>query len=116
MKNSKSHGYPLIRLLKYARSYRRHIVLATIFSVLNKIFDLAPPFLIGMAVDVVVSQEDSIIAQFGITDVVTQLWALAGLTIVVWGVESGSEYALAVYWRNLAQTIQHELRAGCRDT
>ncbi len=109
MKHSPTQ-HPLFRLLRYARTHRRQIILATIFSILNKIFDIAPPFLIGMAVDVVVAQENSFIAQFGITDVMTQLWVLAGLTIVVWGLESASEYALAVYWRNLAQTIQHELR------
>ncbi|MCP4363427.1 MAG: ABC transporter ATP-binding protein, partial [Chloroflexi bacterium] len=109
MKHSPAQ-HPLFRLLRYARTHRRQIILATIFSILNKIFDIAPPFLIGMAVDVVVAQENSFIAQFGITDVMTQLWVLAGLTIVVWGLESASEYALAVYWRNLAQTIQHELR------
>jgi ATP-binding cassette subfamily B protein len=77
---------------------------------LNKIFDLAPPILIGMAIDVVVSQEDSFLAQLGVTNVVTQLWILAILTLLVWGLESAFQYAYQVLWRNLAQTLQHELR------
>lgn len=110
MNSSQPKAHPLPRLLRYSRHYRRQILLAVIFSITNKILDIAPPFLIGMAVDVVVAREDSIIAQFGVVEVGAQLWALAGLTILIWGLESLSEYALSVYWRNLAQTIQHELR------
>ena len=107
--------HPIIRLWQYADRHRRNIVLATLFSILNKIFDLAPPILIGMAVDVVVSQEDSIIAQWGVTDVTAQLLILAGLTVLLWGLESAFQYLYQVYWRNLAQTIQHELRTETYD-
>jgi len=84
--------------------------LATTCSVLNKLFDLAPPALIGAAVDVVVEREQSLIARMGITDVMDQLIVLAIATVVVWGLESIFEYAFGVLWRNLAQTVQHELR------
>ncbi len=102
--------HPITRLWGYAGPHRRQIVLASIYSVLNKVFDLAPPILIGMAIDVVVSQEDSFLAQLGITNVVAQLWVLAILTLLVWGLESAFQYAYQVLWRNLAQTLQHELR------
>ncbi|MFO7537384.1 MAG: ABC transporter transmembrane domain-containing protein, partial [Chloroflexota bacterium] len=101
---------PLLRLIRYARPHRRQIWLASLCSVLNKVFDLAPPALIGVAVDIVVSQETSYMARLGITDVVTQLWVLGILTAVIWALESAFEYAFAVLWRNLAQTLQHELR------
>ena len=45
---------PLRQLWGHARRHRPKVVLATFFSILNKIFDLAPPGLIGTAVDVVV--------------------------------------------------------------
>ena len=32
------------------------------------------------------------------------------VTVLVWGLESVFEYLLERTWRNLAQTIQHELR------
>jgi len=38
------------------------------------------------------------------------LVALACLSLVVWALESVFEYLQAVTWRNLAQTIEHELR------
>lgn len=101
---------PLRRLLAYSQRYRRKIYLAGLFSILNKIFDLAPPVLIGAAVDIVVQREQSIIAQFGIVDVEAQLIALALLTLFIWIMESVFEYIHRVYWRNLAQDIQHEIR------
>ncbi len=47
--------HPLRRLSLYTREHRGRVALATLYSMLNKLFDLAPPVLIGMAVDVVVS-------------------------------------------------------------
>lgn len=85
-------------------------MIAALFSVLNKIFDLAPPVLIGAAVNIVVKREHSFFAQLGFTDVTDQLIALAVVTVVVWALESVFEYLLEVMWRNLAQTLQHDLR------
>ncbi len=101
---------PLRRLWRYTRPYRAHVILATVWSVLNKAMDIAPPFLIGIAIDVVVRREGSFLAGTGITDPRMQLVALAGLTLAVWALESLFEYLAKVAWRNLAQTIQHELR------
>ena len=110
-----AHPHPLQRLWRYARGYRTDIILATLYSVLNKIFDLAPPLLIGMAVDVVVQQQDSFLAQLGIVDVYAQLIFLALLTLVLWVLESIFEYLYQVKWRNLAQNIQHQLRLDAYD-
>ena len=49
-----SEGGPFKRLLRYMAPHRGTIRLATFCSILNKIWDLAPPLLIGLAVDVVV--------------------------------------------------------------
>ena len=48
---------PIRRLLAHTKNHRSTMWLASLFSILNKIFDLAPPLLIGAAVDVVVKQE-----------------------------------------------------------
>ncbi len=102
--------HPLRRLLFYAKGQRRRVWMAVAASILNKIFDLAPPALIGAAVDVVVEREDSLIASLGVVDVFDQLVVLAVATVIVWGFESAFQYAHSWLWRNLAQTIQHELR------
>ena len=102
--------HPLPRLLEYARPHRRRLRLAVACSILNKIFDLAPPLLIGAAVDIVVRKQDSWFASLGVVDTSHQLWLLGGLTLAIWIAESLFEYAHAILWRNLAQTIEHELR------
>jgi len=93
---------PLKRLITYGAEYRRQALSASGASILNRIFDLAPPVLIGMAVDVVVSQQNSFLGDFGITDPVSQLWVLGLLTLAVWGLESLFQYIYGVLWRNLA--------------
>ena len=81
------------------------------FSVLNKVFDLAPPLLIGAAVGIVVDSERSFLdTRFGITDRSDQLYALAAITAAIWVLESLFEYLQKIVWRNLAQSVQHDLR------
>ena len=101
---------PLQRLLRSLRPHRRLVWLAASCSVLNKLFDLAPPVLIGLAVDVVVQQNTSWLAALGVSSVPGQLGVLAALSFVIWSAESLFEYLYALLWRNLAQTVQHELR------
>lgn len=99
-----------MRLLSYTPKYRRRILFASLFSILNKLVDLAPPALIGAAVDIVVQQEDSFIAQLGIENVESQLIFLAVVTLVIWILESVFEYIHSLIWRGLAQAIQHDMR------
>ncbi|MFH7027601.1 MAG: ABC transporter ATP-binding protein [Heteroscytonema crispum UTEX LB 1556] len=109
-KRLKSSTHPLQRLLDYGHEYRQQIWQATACSVFNKLFDLAPPALIGIAVDVVVKKQDSIIAQLGIKDVFGQFLILGFLTVITWILESTFEYFYKLLWRNLGQNIQHNLR------
>jgi ATP-binding cassette subfamily B protein len=100
----------LMRLLRYARGRHQRIRLATLCSVLNKLFDVMPEILIGMAIDVVVRQQQSFLADFGILEPFNQLLFLAVITIAVWALESLFEFFLLVLWRNLSQSLQHDLR------
>jgi ATP-binding cassette subfamily B protein len=100
----------LLRLLRYARHYRGRILLATTYSVLNKLFDVLPEILIGAAIDVVVRREGSFIAAMGVVEPFNQVLLLGGLTVLIWGFESLFEYLLLVKWRTLAQSLQHDLR------
>lgn len=110
MKKIKTNKHPMQRLLQYGKTYRNLIWQAVTCSVINKIFDLAPPVLIGAAVDVVVNQQDSFIGKLGVNDVFNQLLILSFLSIIVWGLESLFQYTYERLWRNLAQNIQHNLR------
>lgn len=107
---AKSSFQALKRLLHYARGYRRRILLATACSVLNKLFDVMPEILIGIAIDVVVRREDSFVAALGITEPTSQMLLLGGLTLAIWISESVFEYLYLILWRNLAQDLQHGMR------
>ena len=102
--------HPLARLLSQLEEHRSVVILASLCSILNKVWDLAPPVLIGMAIDVVSARENSFLADMGYEDVHLQLYILTGITVVIWVLESLFQYFYAVLWRNLAQTAQHELR------
>ena len=101
---------PLRRLAGFARPHRREIAKASAYSVLNKVFDVLPELLIGVAVDVVVNRQASFLARLGFAEPLHQLYVLVALTIVVWVAESLFEYLYAVKWRGLAQELQHSLR------
>lgn len=103
--------HPLVRLYKYSHKYRLDVVLATIYSLLNKLFDVMPEVLIGVAVDVVVKQHNSLIAKyFGITNVITQIVILGSITGLIWVLESTFQYLYTLKWSFLAQNIQHDIR------
>ena len=102
--------HPIARLWQYARAYRLRIRLAVFYTILNKLFDVLPEVLIGIAVDVVVRREGSWLAGWSIDSVESQLYLLAAMTAVIWISESGFEYLYEVAWRDLAQALQHDLR------
>lgn len=110
MSSTASSFQALGRLLRYARGYRRRILAATLCSILNKLFDIAPEILIGVAIDVVVNQEESFVAGLGFTTAEQQILVLGALTFFIWAGESLFEYLFQVLWRNLAQRLQADLR------
>lgn len=112
--------HPLRKLYDYASQYRRDFVMGSMYSVLNKFFDIMPEVLIGVAVDIVVNQEKSFLARevlsdYGITSTWHQLLFLAALNVLIWGGESLTEYLHHLRWRNLAQRLQHDMRLDAYD-
>ncbi|MEE3118059.1 MAG: ABC transporter ATP-binding protein, partial [Pseudomonadota bacterium] len=72
--------------------------------------DIAPEILIGVAIDVVVNQEQSFVAGLGFETAREQITILAILTFFIWAGESLFEYLFQILWRNLAQRLQSDLR------
>jgi len=102
---------PLRDLWRYGRDHRPRVVLAISMSLFNKVCDIAPELLIGAAVDVVVNEGQSFIGRlFGIADRYEQLTVLVIATVIVWLLESASEYVAVLNWRYLAQVVEHEAR------
>ena len=97
-------------LFNYALEQDTKVRRGIIYSILNKLFDLAPPVLIGIAIDIVVEGSDSFIGNLGYSDRRQQLIILAVLTFIIWGLESAFDYIAAVTWRNISQDIEHSLR------
>ncbi|MEL7523670.1 MAG: ABC transporter, partial [Cyanobacteria bacterium J06553_1] len=93
--------------MAYGHQYRQRAGLASLCSVLNTVFDLAPPALIGVAIDIVVAQQDSILARWGVSDLRSQFIILSLVTFLVWVLESAFQYAYELLWRNLAQSMEH---------
>jgi len=100
----------LKELFLYSRKQDTKINKAIIYSVLNKLFDLAPPVLIGIAIDIVVEGSDSFIGNLGFEDRRQQILILAVLTFIIWSLESTFDYVAAVTWRNISQDIEHKIR------
>ena len=100
----------LKKLFLYSQKQDTKIKRGIIYSILNKLFDLAPPVLIGIAIDIVVEGSDSFLGNLGYEDRRQQLIVLAVLTFVIWGLESTFDYVAAVTWRNISQDIEHKLR------
>lgn len=106
---------PLTRLWRYTSQHRRRVYTATTFSILNKLFDLAPPLLIGIAVDVVANDGDAFMDGLGFSTPRAQIVGLGIITFVVWALESLFEYLYQIGWRNLAQDMEHGLRIDAYD-
>ena len=112
---STSNQNPIVRLYLNLRDERKLLFFAFLSSIINRILDLAPPVIIGLAVDIVVKEQNSWIGSFGIKDVPFQLVFLAFASGIVWSGESFFQYLYSVLWRNIAQISQHKLRIKAYD-
>ena len=102
---------PVRQLWDHAGPHRGRVRLAATFSILNKAFDVAPELLIGVAVDVVVNNKQSLMGRlFHVESRFSQLTLLAIINVIVWVCESVTDYVAHILWRNLAQAIEHDLR------
>ena len=99
----------LKRLWFFVSPYRTRLWIASFHSVVNQLMDLAPPLLIGLAVDSVVKKDQSFLAA-SFPNPIHQLWLLGVLTLLIWGLESLFEYWYKYAWKTLAQRIQHQVR------
>ena len=103
--------YSLMQLMRYLVPYKIKLFLAMLSSVLNKLCDIVPEILIGIAIDVIIHQKQSVVARFvGIENPYHQLYLVGGLTAALWILESVFEYCYLILWRSIAQDVQHTLR------
>ena len=102
-------------LLKYTNPWRLRMILASFYSVLNKIFDLAPEILIGITVDLIVERKDSFVASLGFESITSQIIFLGISTFFIWSLESLFQYLYSINWRNISQNVEHYIRLDAYD-
>ena len=102
-------------LIRYIKPWRAKARFAALCSTLNKIFDIAPEVLIGVAVDLVVEKENSFVASLGFGSIESQVLFLGLITFIIWALESLFQYIYSIQWRGLAQMVEHEVRVSAYD-
>lgn len=99
------------RLFQFLRDYRGSFVRASSSSIINKIFDLMPPLLVGWVIDSVRGEAPTWIRwTTGTNDNWTLAIFLAVLAVLIFALESVFEWHFQFEFMRLAQRVQHDMR------
>ncbi|MCB0642881.1 MAG: hypothetical protein KDC44_14630, partial [Phaeodactylibacter sp.] len=102
---------PMLRLFRYLQAYKVQFWTATTNSIINKIFDLMPPFLTAWIIDTVSGQPPAWIGRWtGLNDSWSTIIFLILLTVVIFLGESVFEWLYQRGFMRLAQRVQHDVR------
>jgi ATP-binding cassette subfamily B protein len=101
---------PFKRLFAYLAPEKREFNKAIGNSFINKLLDLAPPVLVGWAVDTAMRNPPEIVSMIGGSSVVGQGATLAALAIFIFGFESYFQWLFTTGFMRVAQNLQHRLR------
>lgn len=102
---------PMRRLFRYLDRYRLQLWSSITYSVLNRIFDLMPPFLTAWFIDTVSNKIPGWIPNAtGLTDPWQIIIFLTILTITIFGFESFFQWLYNRGFMRMAQRMQHDLR------
>lgn len=101
---------PLRALWRHHRRFRPRVVVSAAAMTANTAADVAPELLLGVAVDIVVRGSDSFAASlFGIESR-RPGWCGAILNVIVWVIESATDYVEAAHPGGLLQSVEHDSR------
>lgn len=103
-------AHPLLELFAVTKPFRKQAILTFVIAFVDRLFEAAPPAMIGAAMDVVNRKSNSWIARFGFKTVRSQLFALGGLSLAIWALDSFMGYLHRATSARLAQAIQDDLR------
>ena len=106
---SLTNDRPMRRLFQYLSNYRKSLFGATSASIINKIFDLMPPFLTAWFIDSVSGNPPKWLGKLGYEDTLDILILLSILTFLIFGFESFFEWLFKRGFLRLAQRVQHDL-------
>jgi ATP-binding cassette subfamily B protein len=111
MNNNYEPKQPMRRLFQYLGNYSGQMNFAIASSVVNKILDLMPPIMVGWLIDTVSGNTPAWIAKtFGVSEPIGIGVFFAILIVLIFGIESFSEWLFKLNFMRLAQRVQHDLR------
>lgn len=103
-------GSPFGRLLQYTKQHQGQAILTTGLAFVDRLFEAAPPALLGLGVDVVTAGSGSFIARLGFKTMASRLGALGALAAVLWTLDSIMGYLHTRTSAELGLAIQRDLR------
>jgi ATP-binding cassette subfamily B protein len=96
--------------LRLFRNHEKQAAVAFLVAVVDRLFEAAPPAMIGAATDVVTRGPRSFLARLGFRTVSSQLGALGGLFALVWTIDAVMGFLHRLTSARLAQAVQEDLR------
>ncbi len=108
---NKEPKHPMRRLFLYLKRYKKIVSFASITVVIHKIFDLMPPLLVGWIVNI--ANKDTpgwIVNTLGTNDMLSAAVFISVLIVVIFGMESFTQWLYKIAFMRLAQRVQHDLR------
>jgi len=103
-------AHPFAALVARTRKHQKKAVIAVTASFVDRLFEGAPPAMIGMALDIVTRGKSSALARLGLQTVPSQLSALGIIAAVVWTLDSIMGYVHSVAAADLANAVRQDLR------
>jgi len=99
------------RLFDYLKTHATHLYISITSSVLNKIFDLMPPLLVGWVIDTVRGTPPLWIERIAGTQGPLKLATLLSIvSVIIFALESLFQWGYQYGFMSLAQKVQHEIR------
>jgi ATP-binding cassette subfamily B protein len=103
--------HPLVQLHGLTRRHGAQIILTLVVAFVNRLFETAPAAMIGAATDVVTGGKGANFwKRLGFRTMRSQLFALGGVCLAVWTIDSLMGYLHRVSSARLAQSVRDDLR------
>jgi ATP-binding cassette subfamily B protein len=108
--------HPMIQLFGFISPLKTRLWASIAAAICNKIADLMPPVMVGWIIDTVSNQSpDWIVSVTGTAEPWPLAITLSIIAVIVFGVESGFQWAYQYGFMTLAQQAQHRLRVTTYD-
>lgn len=98
------------QIVELTKGYSKSAASLLLISIVDRMFEAAPSAMIGAAGDIVTRRSGSLFGKLGFKTVRSQLFALGGVSAVIWALDSVMSYWHTRASGKLAREIQNDLR------